>query len=127
MFNTLLVEDNVSFRQALSDVLLSYFPLIGVEEVGDGVEALNKVEYLRPNIIFIDIQLPGENGLDVTKEIKRVYGDIVVVILSANNLPEYRQQAFRDGADFFISKGDDSCLEDILALVEGAMARGARH
>jgi len=127
MFNTLLVENNISFRQALSDVLLSYFPLIGVDEAGDGVEALSKVEYQRPDLIFMDIQLPEENGLDITKKIKRVYADIVIVILSTNNLLEYRQQALHDGADYFISKGDDSYLEKILELVECAMARRARH
>ena len=127
MFSTLLVEADVSFRQALSDVLFAYFPLISVDEVGDGREALSQVEYWRPSLIFIDIQLPGENGLDVTRMIKRMYGDIVVVILTANDLPECRQQAFRSGADYFLSKGDDSCMEDILARVEGAMARVLHH
>jgi len=127
MFNALLVEDNVSFRQALSDVLLSYFPLIGIDEAGDGDEALRKVEYLRPDIIFMDIQLPGGNGLEVTKEIRLVHDNIVIVILTSYGLPEYRQQAFRNGADCFLSKGDDSCMEDILARVEGAMSRRPRH
>ena len=127
MFNTLLVEDNVCFRQALSDVLLSYFPLISVDEAGDGEEALSKVEYRRPNLIFMDIQLPGENGLGITKKIKQVYDDIVIVILTTNDLPEYRQQAFRSGADYFLSKGDDACMEGILARVEGAMARNPRY
>ena len=127
MFYALLVEDNVSFRYALSDILLSYFPLIGVEEAGNGAEALTIVECLRPNIIFMDIQLPGENGLEVTKEIRLVYDDIVIVILTSYDLPEYRQQAFRNGADCFLSKGDDSCMEDILARVEEAVARKPRH
>ena len=127
MFYALLVEDNVSFRHALSDILLSYFPLIGVEEAGDGAEALSKVEFQRPDLIFMDIQLPGENGLEVTKKIKRVYEDIVIVILTSYGLPEYRQQAFRNGADCFLSKGDDSCMEEILARVEGAMARKSHH
>jgi CheY-like chemotaxis protein len=127
MFNALLVEDNVSFRQALSDVLLSYFPSIGVDEAGDGEEALGKVEYQRPDLIFMDIQLPGKNGLEVTKEIRLVYDDIVIVILTSYGLPEYRQQAFRNGADCFLSKGDDSCMEDILARVEGAMSKRLHH
>jgi CheY-like chemotaxis protein len=127
MFNTLLVEDNISFRQALSDVLLAYFPLINVDEAGDGEEALRKVEDRRPNLIFMDIQLPGENGLGVTRKIKRLYDDIVIVILTTNDLPEYRQQAFLNGADYFLSKGDDSCMENILARVEGAMAKELRH
>jgi CheY-like chemotaxis protein len=127
MFQALLVEDNTAFRNSLSDILLSYFPLIGVDEATDGGEALTKVEYLRPDIVFMDIQLPGENGLEVTKKIKLVYDYIVIVILTSYNLPEYRQQAFRNGADCFISKGDDSCIEDILARIEGTMARKTRH
>ena len=123
MFNTLLVEDNADFRQALSGILLSYFPLMGVEEAGDGEEALGKVEDQRPDLIFMDIQLPGENGLEVTRQIKHAYANIVIVILTSYGLPEYRQQAFRNGADCFLSKGDGSCMEDILARVEGAIAR----
>ena len=59
MFNTLLVEGNVRYRQTLSDVLHLKFPLISVDEAGDGKEALIKVEYLRPDLIFMDTQLPG--------------------------------------------------------------------
>jgi len=71
--------------------------------------------------------LPGENGLDVTKKIKRIHNDIVIVILSTTDLPEYRSQALLSGADYFLAKGDDSCMEDILARVEGAMAEKPRH
>ena len=127
MFQALLVEDNTAFRNSLSDILLSYFPLIGVDEATDGGEALTKVEYLRPDIVFMDIQLPGENGLEVTKKIKLVYDYIVIVILTSYDLPEYRQQAFRNGADCFLSKADDSCIEDILARIEGAMDRKTHH
>jgi len=123
MFNTLLVEGNASFRQALSDVLLSYFPLIDVDEAGNGEEALSKVEYRRPDIIFMDVHLPGESGLEVTRKIKRVYKEIVIVILSSHALPEYRQQAFRSGADCFLSKKEDTCMDDILARVEAEIAR----
>ena len=127
MFNTLLVEDNVSYRQTLSDVLHLHFPLISVDEAGDGREALSKVEYQRPDLIFMDTQLPGENGLDVTKEIKRVYNEIVIVILTSNNLPENRLQAFQNGADYFLSKDDDFCMENILARVDVALSRVSSH
>ena len=127
MFNTLLVEDNVSYRQTLSDVLLLHFPLIAIDEAGDGREALCKVEYQRPDLIFMDIQLPGASGLDITKEIKRVYNDIVIVILSSNGMQEYRQQSYRNGADYFISKDDDYCMENILTRVDVALARASNH
>jgi len=127
MFNTLLVEDNASYRQTLSDVLLLHFPLIGIDEASDGWEALCKVEYRRPDLIFMDIQLPGASGLDVTKEIKRVYNDIVVVILSSNSQLEYRQEAYRIGADYFISKDDACCMENILTRVDVALAKASNH
>lgn len=127
MFNTLLVEDDISYRKALSDILLLHFPLIGVDEAGDGREALSMVEYRRPNLIFMDIQLPVVNGLDVTKEIKRVYNEIVIVILTSNCLPDYRKQAFRYGADYFLSKEDDFCMEDILTRVDVALTRVSHH
>jgi DNA-binding NarL/FixJ family response regulator len=127
MIYTLLVDANVSFRQALSDVLHVYFPSIGVEEAGDVAEALSKVESLRPDIIFMDNQLPEENGLDLSREIKHVYDDIVIVILTTNNQPEYRQQALRNGADYYISKGDDSCMEEILTQIEGVLDSSVTH
>jgi CheY-like chemotaxis protein len=127
MFNTLLVEDNVSYRRTLSDVLHLHFPLISVDEAGDGREALSKVEYQRPNLIFMDIQLPGENGLDVSKEIKREYNEIVIVILTSNGLSECRQQAFQNGADYFLSKEDDFYMENILTRVDVALASVSNH
>lgn len=126
MLSTLLVEDNASFRQLLADTLLTHFPAIDVEEARDGKDALCKVEYQRPDIIFMDIKLPGENGLELTRKIKETYGYIVIVILTGHDLPEYRQQAFRNGADCFISKGSNTCMEDLLARVEGVLA-GKRH
>jgi CheY-like chemotaxis protein len=123
MFSMLLVEDNVSYRQALSDILITYFPLIDVDEAGDGEAALSRVEYRRPHLIFMDVQLPGVDGLEVTKKIKQVYNDIVIVILTSYDLPEYRQQAFQNGADCFLLKEDDTCMDDILARVEKEIAR----
>jgi len=123
MFSTLLVDGNVCYRQTLSDVLLLHFPSIGVDEADTGEEALSKVAYQRPDLVFMDICLPEENGLQVSKEIKRVYSGIVVVILTGNDQPEYRQQAFRNGVDQFLSKQDNDCIEKILAQVDVALAR----
>ena len=103
----LLVDANTGFRQALSDVLLAYFPLIDIDEASNMSEALCKAECLRPNIIFMDIQLPEENGVELPKKIKDVYNEVVIAILTTNNLSCHRQQASRYGADYYISKSND--------------------
>jgi DNA-binding NarL/FixJ family response regulator len=64
----------------------------------------------------MDIRLPGENGLDLTKKIKMIYPDVTVVILTTYDFPEYRQAARQCKADHFVSK--DSPTSDFLALVE---------
>jgi CheY-like chemotaxis protein len=121
MFHTLLVDSDSSFRKALAEVLLVYFPLIDVEDVGDMTEAMSKVECLRPNIVFMDTELPGGNGLEILKRMRQMYNNMVIVILTASNLPEHRQQAFEVGADHYISKKEDSCMEVILTLIEKAL------
>jgi CheY-like chemotaxis protein len=62
----LIVEDSTLFRQLLRKTLHDRFSSIEIYEVADGEEELKKVERLRPNLIFMDIGLPGENGLELT-------------------------------------------------------------
>ena len=121
-FNILLVEDSSSFRQALTDALLRRFEAIDVAQAANGEDALMNLDALRPDMIFMDISLPGKNGLEATRKIKIRHANTRVVILTSHDSPEYRQQAFRNGADHFISKADDSCLRAIIARVEMAMA-----
>jgi DNA-binding NarL/FixJ family response regulator len=117
MFKTLLVEDNAPFRQSLREMLCERFPRMIVEEAMDGEEALVKVESLLPHLVFMDIKLPGANGLEITRKIKEGFTTIKVIILTSYDLPEYREAAVQYGADHFLSK-ESSSREDILALVD---------
>ena len=120
MFRTLLVEDSQSFRAATRELLQSHFPFMGIEEAGSGSQALHKLGYLEPDLVIMDIKLPDANGVGLTKNIKTGNAGVTVVILSSYDIPEYRQAAFRAGADCFISKDSPTCMEDILARVKGA-------
>ena len=116
MFKTLIVEDNATFRQSLKATLETEFPLMVIEEAEDGKEAMERVTTFRPDLIFMDIKLPGETGLDLTKRIKTNDTSIVIIILTSYDLPEYREAAQQYGADYFVSKGS-STREEILELV----------
>jgi CheY-like chemotaxis protein len=118
-FNVLVVEDNARFRQLLKELLRDRFPSIDIYEAADGNEALEKVEAFHPDLIFMDIRLPGENGLDLTKKIKARYPDVVVIILTGYDLPEYRN-ASQQCADYFFSK-DSATTETIIALVQSLL------
>ncbi len=86
------------------------------EEARNGMEALEKINAFDPHLIFMDIKLPGESGLELTKKMRRSNPEVKIIILTSYDLPEYRQAARRSGADHFLAKGSTKA-DDILALV----------
>jgi CheY-like chemotaxis protein len=118
-FRVLIVEDSTLFRQLFKEALRNKFPSVKVDEAIDGGEAIQKVETLRPNLIFMDIRLPGENGLELTRRIKALYPKIIVIILTGYDLPEYREASFPH-ADYFFSK-DSLTTKDIFTLLESIL------
>ena len=100
----LIVEDNASFRTTLRDSLQTLFPSMIVHEAVEGNEALQKVDRFHPELIFMDIRLPGENGLHLTQKIKASYPETKVMILTSYDTQEYREAAARCGANCFVTK-----------------------
>jgi DNA-binding NarL/FixJ family response regulator len=120
-FKILIVEDSNHYRQLLKETLHSGFPKTEIVEAIDGEEALQKIKALLPQLVFMDIRLPGESGLEITRKIKTQYPDISVIILTSYDLPEYREAAHRYKADYFLPKGSTS-TEDILKLVQSILS-----
>ena len=121
MSKTLIVEDSSFYRQLFKEALRSKFPSMEISEASNGDEALQKVARLHPHIVFMDIKLPGENGLELTKKIKDQYPEIQVVILTGYDIPEYREAAFKNKANHFLSKGS-ATKENILDLVQSILS-----
>ena len=117
MLNTLIVDDSTTFRETFKEALCRQFPSMLVREVVDGIEALKNIEMQSPDLIFMDIRLPDGNGLELTAKIKARHPEIAVVVLTAYDLPEYREAAYRGGADGFIPKSSLNMV-DIAALIE---------
>ena len=90
-------------------------------EAEDGDVAMQKIDAQPPDLIFMDIKLPGENGLELTGKIKTKYPNVIVIILTSYDTPEYREAAVQAKANHFLSKGSSS-KESILSLVESVLA-----
>jgi DNA-binding NarL/FixJ family response regulator len=120
VFRTLIVEDNPLFRQTILDILSAHFPSMVLEEAADGKTALERIDDALPDLIFMDIKMPGENGLHLTEHIKRKHPEVVVVILTSYDWPEYREAAYKFGANYFIMKGSSSNKE-IVELIESIL------
>ncbi|MCP4628632.1 MAG: response regulator [bacterium] len=121
MFKILIVDPNDPFRRSLKKVLVNRFPLVEIREASDGNEGLEMVQNFSPNLIFLEIHLPSESGLDLTRQIKHEYPEVIIVLLTSYDLPEYRVAAEKSGVEHLVPK-DDWTGEDMIALVHTILA-----
>lgn len=126
MSEVLIVEDDARFRKRLRDSLASRFPSVVFREAANGKQALQEINSSQPNFIFMDIRLGDDDGLKLTKEIKQLYPHILISILTSYEFPEYRDAAFKNGADFFLVKGAAK-LGEIAELLETFLFRKDNH
>ena len=121
MFRILIVEDSFLFRKLLKETLQSQFPTMEIIEATDGKEALQKINFSNPHLVFMDIELRGQNGFELTKRIKTQYPQTIIIILTSHDLLEYREAAYQNNADYFVSKGSATKAE-ILALIDSILS-----
>ena len=77
------------------------------DEAYNGNEAIEKIISIMPDIILLDINIPGTSGFDILKWIHDSYKHIKVVMLSNHSQQEYRDLAFNLGADYFLDKASE--------------------
>ncbi len=117
MFKTLVVEDNEHFRESFIKLLETRFSSMAFEKASSTEEALQKIPAFLPQLVFVDIQLPGENGLQLAQKIRSSDDNTIIVMLTNHDGPEYRQAANQCGANFFISK-EGASIDEIIEIVD---------
>jgi DNA-binding NarL/FixJ family response regulator len=110
----LLAEDHTLVRAGIRALLQGLSWVEVVAEAGDGREALQLIETHQPNIVLMDITMPGINGLEATRETRK-FPEVKVIILSMHTSEEYVWQALRAGAVGYLLK-DAGTAELELAL-----------
>lgn len=111
----LLADDHMMMRAGLIKLIKDFEGFEVVGEANDGHHTLQMVEKLTPDIVLLDIMMPGLNGLDVLVRVRKSFPAIRVVILSMNSAEEYVLQAMNAGAHGYLVKSD-SPVELGLAL-----------
>ncbi len=120
MTRAMIFEGNSTFQEILKNIFHSRFPSLELLAVANGMGAMEKIESLLPDLILIDIKLPGDNALDLTRRIKTSHPEFIVIFLCSYDMPEYREMASRHGADYFMVK--DSPTGDYIALIESILS-----
>lgn len=101
----LIADDDDGYRKVLKRLLETYrreFNLVG--EARDGEEAIWLAQELHPEVVLMDIAMPGLDGLEATRRIKAMRPETKVVILTIHNEEAYRKAATNCGADGFVQK-----------------------
>lgn len=100
----LLVDDNASFLESAARFLATERSLAIVGRASSGPEAIDKVDALRPDVVLMDIGMPGMSGLEATRRIKARPGAPRIVMISIHDSAEHRRAAEDAGADGYVGK-----------------------
>jgi len=108
----LIVDDHPLFREGLKALLAQQDGFEVVGEAGDGREGLKQAEKLQPDLVLMDISLPDQSGLEVTRDIRTRLPHARVAIISMHAKIDYITEAFRAGATGYVVK--ESATERLL-------------
>jgi len=118
----LVADDHVVVREGIRHVLAGAPDFDVVAEAGDGDETLALVERFVPDVVVLDITMPGKTGLEVTAELRKRFPAVRILILSMHEHSEYVMEAVRLGAHGYVLKdsGPAELRAAVRAVHEGA-------
>ena len=116
----LVADDHPVVRKGLQSCLGRQDRLKIVGEASDGDEALKKTRELSPDVVLMDISMPGMNGLAVTEVLRKDHPDVKVLVLSVHNNRDYIFRIIQAGAHGFISK--EAPPDELLRAIESVYA-----
>ena len=107
-FTLLVVDDHAGVRQTVMTLVSSEFPHWRLLEAECAEDALTLCGTEQPDLIVLDIKLPGMDGFEATRRIKESWPQTVVVMHSSSDMPVYRDASLAAGAAAFVGKGRNS-------------------
>jgi two-component system, NarL family, invasion response regulator UvrY len=122
MIRVLIADDHTVVRQGLKQILSDDPQLSVVGEAADGNEVLTALETLSVDALVLDITMPGRNGLDVLKEVKRKRPGLPVLVLSMHPEDQFAIRILRAGAAGYITK--ESAPEELVGALRKVCSGG---
>jgi DNA-binding NarL/FixJ family response regulator len=113
-----IVDDSVKLRKRLYELLSDVDNVQVIGQAGNADQALDEIRVLKPDTVLLDIRLPGKNGIQMLGEIKELQPEIMVIIMTNYDYPQYRHKSIRAGADYFFNKTLE--FESIIQVLKGS-------
>ena len=118
----LLADDHAVVRKGIREFLEKDSEINVVAEASDGADAVRLAGEHQPHVAVLDVQMPGMNGIEATRQIKAAYPDVRVLILTAYDDDPYVFALLRAGADGYVLKNTDP--DDLVRAVKAVAAGG---
>src|SRR6266705_3255219 len=120
----LLVDDHALFREGLAGLFAYQDDFLLVGEAGDAQTALAQTAALRPDLVLMDIDLPGEDGIATTRRLKAEFPDVTVVMLTVHDATDKLLEAIKAGAQGYLVKNIRSA--ELLEQLRGLSSASTR-
>jgi CheY-like chemotaxis protein len=117
----LVVEDHPVTRRGIMQLLSEHVDLNLVGEAGDGQTALAMAALTKPDVVIMDVVMPGMSGIDATRSIKSEHPGITVIGFSMHNEEDVRRRMIQAGASAYVVK--DEAVEQLVKTVRGCCPR----
>ena len=115
----LVVDDFEPFRSLVSTMLLASPQFEVVAEAANGLDAVQKADELKPDLILLDIDLPKLNGFEVARNVRRLSPNSRILFVSANTFPDVARAALNTGASGYVVKFDAAV--ELLAAIKAVL------
>ncbi len=106
-FIVLVVDDSIVVRRRIVALLDEAAPGTLVVEAADPEEGIEAFHRMRPDVVVLDLNMPGGSGLDVLREIRKVSPPRMVIVFTNHGEEHYRRHCLEGGADLFLDKSKD--------------------
>jgi DNA-binding NarL/FixJ family response regulator len=122
--NILIADDHANVRRGLRELLLDAFSGARFLEAANGDEVLEHLSGSQPDLLLLDINMPGRSGFEVLKDVKRIYSQLPVIMVSVQSESQYALRCLRAGASEYVTK--DSASEELIPAIRKIMGSSAR-
>ncbi len=102
-----IADDSELMRERLVAMLSELPDIEIIGQARDGLEAIDLIQKLKPEVVILDIRMPGKSGIDVLQNIKENDPTTRVIMFTNYPYPQYRDKCLKAGADFFFDKSTD--------------------
>ena len=104
MIKVFVADDHYLVREGLSHILDTQQDMTCIGVAEDGIKALEKIKELKPDVAIIDVEMPGLDGIETTRQIKNEHPKVAVLVLSAYDYEDYVLACVQAGADGYVLK-----------------------